>query len=270
MTIPTVTLNDGSAMPSLGLGTYKLADSQMPAAVEAAIAAGYRSFDTASMYGNEASLGRALRACGLPRGELFVTTKLWNSDHGFDQALRAAEASLKRLGLDHVDLYLIHWPSPAQDLYLETWRAFERLRREGRAKAIGVSNFTAAHLTRLLDETGVVPAVNQIELHPGLQQTELRAFHGEHGIVTQAWSPIARGAFPQPLLDLATRLGRTPAQVVLRWHVQSGVVPIPKSSRPERIRENADVFGFALNPSDMNIIAGLDGGSRIGPDPNTF
>lgn len=267
-TFPNVTMNDGASMPCLGLGTYKLTDAEMPGAVKAALGAGYRSFDTAAMYGNEESLGQALRASGVAREDLFVTTKLWNSDHGFDAALRAAEASLRRLGMAYFDLYLIHWPRPAHDLYVETWRAFERLHREGRARAIGVSNFTVAHLERLLGETGTVPAVNQIELHPELQQRELRAFHARHGIVTQAWSPLARGVFPDAILRLAQRLARTPAQVVLRWHVQSGIVPIPKSARPARIRENAQIFDFDLAADDMRSIEALEAGRRTGPHPD--
>ncbi|MFI1095629.1 aldo/keto reductase [Streptomyces sp. NPDC020917] len=259
-------------MPQLGFGVFQVPDDETAAAVGAALDAGYRSIDTASVYGNETGVGRALAASGLPREELFVTTKVWNADQGHDSTLRAFDASLARLGLDHVDLYLIHWPAPAQDRYLDTWRALRALLADGRVRAIGVSNFQPAHLRRLIEDGGVVPAVNQVELHPGLQQRELRAVHAEFGIVTEAWSPLAQGALlDEPALAaIARKHGRTPAQVVLRWHLQLGTVVIPKSVTPARIRENLDVFGFALDDADLAAIAGLDRGLRTGPDPDTL
>ncbi|MBY8880066.1 aldo/keto reductase [Actinacidiphila acidipaludis] len=259
-------------MPQLGFGVFQVPDDETAAAVTAALEAGYRSIDTAAVYGNEAGVGRALAGAGLPREELFVTTKVWNADQGHDATLRAFDASLGRLGLDHVDLYLIHWPAPAQDRYLDTWRALRTLLADGRTRAVGVSNFQPAHLRRLIEDSGVVPAVNQVELHPGLQQRELRAVHAEYGIATEAWSPLAQGALlAEPALAaIARRHGRSPAQVVLRWHLQLGTVVIPKSVTPARIRENLDVFGFALDDAEMAAIAALDRGMRTGPDPDTF
>ncbi|HEY5835324.1 aldo/keto reductase [Streptomyces sp.] len=271
-TVPDLTLNNGLTTPQLGFGVFQVPHDQTAAAVRSALEAGYRSIDTAAAYGNEAGVGSALAASGLPREEVFITTKLWNTHQGYDSTLAAFDASLDRLGLDYVDLYLIHWPTPARDLYVDTWRAFEKLLADGRTRSIGVSNFQPAHLTRLFDETDVVPVLNQVELHPGLQQKELRAFHAEHGIATQAWSPLAQGAvLNDPVLTgIAARLGRTPAQVVLRWHLQIGNVVIPKSVTPARIRENFDLFGFELTDADLDAIATLDQGLRIGPDPDTF
>ncbi|MFE2545639.1 aldo/keto reductase [Actinacidiphila glaucinigra] len=274
MTTPTpyITLNNGVAMPQLGFGVFQVPDADTAAAVTSALESGYRSIDTAAIYGNEAGVGQALAASGVARDELFVTTKLWNGDQGYDSTLAAFDASLAKLGLDHVDLYLIHWPAPARDTYLDTWRAFEKIHAEGRARAIGVSNFQPAHLQRLIDSSDVVPAVNQVELHPQLQQAELRAFHARHGIATEAWSPLAQGAvLRDPVVTgIADRLGRTPAQVILRWHLQLGNVVIPKSVTPERIRQNIDVFDFALSDADIAAITALDSGTRIGPDPDTF
>ncbi|MFF3946339.1 aldo/keto reductase [Streptomyces sp. NPDC001902] len=274
MTTPTpdITLNNGVTMPQLGFGVFQVPDADTAAAVTSALESGYRSIDTAAIYGNEAGVGQALAASGIARDELFVTTKLWNGDQGYDSTLAAFDASLAKLGLDHVDLYLIHWPAPARDTYLDTWRAFERIHAEGRARAIGVSNFQPAHLQRLIDNGDVVPAVNQVELHPQLQQAELRAFHARHGIATEAWSPLAQGAvLKDPVITgIAGRLGRTPAQVILRWHLQLGNVVIPKSVTPERIRENLDVFDFALSDADVAAITALDNGTRIGPDPDAF
>ncbi|MEU6747148.1 aldo/keto reductase [Spirillospora sp. NPDC046719] len=273
MTVPDVRLNDGAMMPQLGFGVFQVTDEEAEHAVEVALRDGYRSVDTASAYGNEEGTGRALRASGLPREELFITTKLWNSDQGYDQTLRAFDASMRRLGLDYLDLYLIHWPMPGHDTYMDTWRAFEKLKEDGRIRSIGVSNFTVDALRRVMDESGTVPAVNQIELHPYFQQGELRAFHREHGIHTEAWAPLGQG---QGLLDdpvlarIAEAHGRTPAQVVLRWHLQIGNVVIPKSVTPRRIAENIDVFGFDLGPDDMKAIGELDKGARVGPDPATF
>ncbi|QPP05762.1 aldo/keto reductase [Streptomyces bathyalis] len=271
--VPTITLNNGSVMPQLGFGVWQVPDDEAASAVTTAIEAGYRSIDTAAIYENERGTGRGLASSGVPREELFVTTKLWNAEQGYDSTLRAFDASLNRLGLDYVDLYLIHWPVPERDKYVDTWKAFEKINSEGRAKAVGVSNFNPVHLRRLLDETGTVPAVNQIELHPHLQQSEARAFHAEHGIATEAWSPLGQGKdlLQDPTLNsLAGKYGKSPAQVVLRWHLQTGNVVIPKSVTPSRIRENIDVFGFELDESEMADIAKLNSDSRLGPDPDTM
>ncbi|GAA2634474.1 aldo/keto reductase [Streptomyces axinellae] len=270
--VPAVTLNTGAAMPQLGFGVFKVPDGEAQAIVSTALEAGYRSVDTAALYQNETGTGRALHESGIPRGELFVTTKLWNTEHGHDTALRAFDASLARLGLDYVDLYLIHWPLPRRDKYVETWKALEEIHADGRAKAIGVSNFEPEHVRRLLDASGVVPAVNQIELHPRLQQSALRAFDAEHGIATEAWSPLGRGngVLDDPVvLRAAEKHGRSPAQVVLRWHLQLGNVVIPKSATPSRIKENIEVFDFELDGEDVRALQGLETGERVGPDPNT-
>ena len=270
--IPTVTLNNGIAMPQLGFGVFQIPDEETTAAVSTALESGYRSIDTAAVYGNETGVGRALASSGIARDELFVTTKLWNADQGYDTTLTAFDASLDKLGLDFVDLYLIHWPTPARDLYRDTWRALEKLLADGRTRAIGVSNFQPAHLQRLLESTSVVPVVNQVELHPGLQQKPLRAFHARHGIATEAWSPLAQGALlaDDAITSIAAGHGRTPAQVVLRWHLQLGNVVIPKSVTPARIRENLDLFDFALSADEMDAIAALDRGLRTGPDPDAL
>ncbi|WP_067171740.1 aldo/keto reductase [Microtetraspora niveoalba] len=269
----TITLNNGVTMPQLGFGVWQVPDDEAEHAVSAALAAGYRSIDTAKLYQNEAGVGRAVRESGIPRDELFVTTKLWNDEHGYDRALRAFDASMERLGLDVLDLYLIHWPAPAQNKYVETWKALEKLYADGRVRAIGVSNFTVQALDRLLDEAEVVPAVNQIELHPQFAQDALRAYDSAHGIATEAWSPLGqgKGLLDEPVLTrIAAKHGRSPAQVVLRWHIQLGNIVIPKSVTPERIRENIDVFGFELDPGDMTEIAAMDADRRLGPDPATF
>ena len=269
--VPSLTLNNGVEMPQLGFGVWQVPDDEAETAVATAIESGYRSIDTAAIYQNEVGTGKAIAASGVAREELFVTTKLWNSDQGYDPALRALDTSLRKLGLDYVDLYLIHWPQPARDAYPETWRAFERIAADGRARAIGVSNFQPAHLDRLIDGSGVVPAVNQIELHPRLPQAELRGQHARHGIATEAWSPLGqgKGLLDNPLIArIAARHGRTPAQVVLRWHLQLGNVVIPKSVTPSRIRENIDVFDFELAAADMAELAGLDDGTRLGPHPD--
>ncbi|MBD0696153.1 aldo/keto reductase [Streptomyces sp. CBMA123] len=270
--VPTVRLNNGVEIPQLGFGVFQVPDDQTAAAVTSALEAGYRSIDTAAIYGNETGVGRALAASGLARQDLFVTTKVWNADQGYDATLRAFDTSLAKLGLDHVDLYLIHWPTPARDRYPDTWRAIERLAAEGRIRAAGVSNFQPAHLKRLLDTGELVPAVNQIELHPGLQQAELRAFHAAHGIATEAWSPLAQGAvLDDPAVTaIARRTGKSPAQVVLRWHLQLGTIVIPKSVTPARIRENLDVLDFELTEQDMTAIASGDRELRTGPDPDQF
>ena len=271
--VPSITLNNGIAMPQLGFGVWQIEDDQAFTTVGQALEAGYRSIDTAAIYGNEAGTGKALAASGIPREELFVTTKLWNSDQGYDATLRAFDTSLGKLGLEYVDLYLIHWPLPSRDTYVDTYKALEKIYADGRAKAIGVSNFLPGHLERLLGETSVVPAVNQIELHPQLPQAESRAFHARHHIVTEAWSPLGqgKGLLEHPTIaGLAAKHGKTPAQVVLRWHLQLGNVVIPKSATPSRIAENIDVFGFELDDTDLAALAGLDSGTRLGPDPATF
>ncbi len=272
-TVPTITLNNDVRMPQLGFGVWQVSEKEVAEAVTTALRTGYRSIDTAAAYQNEEGVGRAIAESGVAREDLFVTTKLWNGDQGHDAALRAFDKSLDKLGLDHVDLYLIHWPLPAKDAYVETWKALEKIHADGRARAIGVSNFQPAHLRRLFEETGVIPAVNQIELHPNLQQRELRDLHAEHGIVTEAWSPLAQGGAllkDDTLTSLAERHGRTPVQVILRWHLQVGNVVIPKSVTPSRIQENFEVFDFELGDDDLAAIAGLETGERTGPDPDTF
>ena len=273
MTVPDITLNNGVRMPQLGFGVFQIPDDEAEQAVATALRVGYRSIDTAAIYRNERGVGRALRASGVPREEVFITTKLWNSQHDYDAALAAFDKSMARLGLDVLDLYLIHWPVPAQNKYLEAWRALRRLQEEGRVRAIGVSNFTVEALTRVIEDSGVVPDVNQIELHPRLAQAELRAFHAEHGIATEAWGPLGqgKGLLEDPVLArLAAKHGRTPAQVVLRWHLQLGNIVIPKSVTPSRIAENFQVFDFELDEEDMAEIATMDVGERLGFDPATM
>ncbi|MDP9093623.1 MAG: aldo/keto reductase [Actinomycetota bacterium] len=270
---PQTPLNGATSMPQLGFGVFQVPNDQATAVVAAAFQVGYRHVDTAAMYRNEEGVGRAISDSGLAREDLFITTKLNNNAHGYDEALRAFEESRGRLGLDYVDLYLIHWPLPAQNRYVETWRAFEQLHRDGLARAIGVSNFQPAHLRRIIDETGTVPAVNQIELHPYLVQEELRTFHAEHGIATEAWSPLARGGhlITDPAVTaVADAHHRSPAQVVIRWHLQLGNIVIPKSVTPSRIAENFDVFDFELAPAEVDAISGLDRNERTGPDPDHF
>ncbi|MBD8905145.1 aldo/keto reductase [Methylorubrum zatmanii] len=271
--VPQIALNDGRSIPQLGFGVWRLPEGETPSIVGTALGSGYRSIDTAAAYDNEAGVGRGLRETVVPRSDVFVTTKLWNDSQGYDATLRAFDASLKRLGLDAIDLYLIHWPCPDRNLYLESWRALIRLREEGRAASIGVSNFTEGQLDRLVAETGVTPALNQIELHPHFQQRRLRAAHERLGIVTEAWSPLGQShSLGAPAIArIADRLGRTAAQVVLRWHIENGFVAIPKSATPARIHENIDVFGFSLTAEDHAAIANLDrADGRIGPDPETF
>jgi diketogulonate reductase-like aldo/keto reductase len=268
--VPFTTLHNGVAMPQLGFGVWQVPDDEAEQTVTRALEAGYRSIDTAAIYGNESGTGKAVAGSGIPREELFVTTKVWNSDQGYDTTLRAFDTSLGKLGLDHVDLYLIHWPMPARGTFVDTYRALEKIHADGRAKAIGVSNFRPEDLERLIGETSVVPAVNQVELHPQLQQSELRDFHTRHGIATEAWSPLGQGKdlLQAPtVVAVARKHDRTPAQVVLRWHLQVGNVVIPKSSTPSRIQENIDVFDFELDADDMAAFAALDEGKRLGPNP---
>jgi 2,5-diketo-D-gluconate reductase A len=274
--VPNVQLSTGSStidIPQLGFGVWQVPDDQVDAAIATALEVGYRSIDTARLYGNEEGVGRAIRATELPRDDLFVTTKVWNDDHGFDSTLAAFDASMGRLGLDVLDLFLIHWPTPAKDNYVDTWKALLKLRDDGRVRAVGVCNFEVDHLQRLADETGEFPAINQVELHPYLQQAELREFHADHGIVTEAWSPLASGG---SVLDdavvrgIAAKHGVTPAQAILRWHLDLGNVVIPKSVTPSRIAENFDVFGFALDDDDLAAFIPLDRSERTGPDPVAF
>lgn len=268
--VPWVRLNDGRSAPQLGLGVWQIPDDEVTDIVLAAVAAGYRLIDTATIYGNERGVGAGIRQSGLPREALYVTTKLWNDSHGHDATLRAFDRSLKCLGIDHVDLYLIHWPVPAADLYAESWSAMAQLVREGRVRSIGVSNFNPPHLQRLIDESGIVPVINQIELHPAFQQRRVVAFNARHDIVTQSWSPLGQGKLMEhPVIrSIAVRQERTPAQVVLRWHLENGFMVIPKSVRPERLIENAAVFDFSLDAEDRLAIDALDSeGGRLGGDP---
>jgi len=270
---PLTRLNDGQAMPQVGLGVWQTPADITAQVVRTAIATGYRSIDTAAVYGNEAGVGEGVHGSEVSRDEIFITTKLWNRDHGYDATLAAFDHSLERLGLDDVDLYLIHWPVPAEGRYIDSWRAMIRLQEEGRARSIGVSNFMVEHLRRLIGETGVAPAVNQVELHPKFQQTELRAFHASQGIVTESWSPLGQGELlKHPVIArIAARHGRTPAQAVIRWHIDSGFVVIPKSVHAHRIAENFEVFDFRLDDEDMTAIAALDDPTgRMGFDPLTF
>jgi 2,5-diketo-D-gluconate reductase A len=270
--VPYLDLGDGHRIPQLGFGVFQVPPEDTAEIVRHALKTGYRSIDTAAAYENEAGVGEALSESGLQREEVFITTKLWNSDQGHDSALRAFERSLERLGLEYVDLYLIHWPAPDKGKYVETWQAFTELRSEGRARSIGVSNFLPEHLERIVGATGVVPALNQIELHPRLQQAELRRVHERHGILTEAWSPLGQGAvLDEPAIEeIAKAHDRTPAQVVLRWHIQLGNVVIPKSVTPERIEENFRIFDFELAEDEMNALAELEARERTGPDPRTF
>ncbi|BDI23659.1 aldo/keto reductase [Herbiconiux sp. L3-i23] len=263
-------MNDGFLIPQVGLGVYKVADDDAADVVREAIRVGYRHVDTAKLYDNEEGVGRGIRESDVPREDLFVTTKVWNDDHAYDRTLRAFDASLERLALDYVDLYLIHWPVPSQDLYVETWKALVQLRESGRVRSIGVSNFTERHIDRLVDETGVTPAVNQIELHPRLPQAAVREYDAANGVLTEAWSPLARGGVltDPTLIEIAAKHDRSPAQVVIRWHIELGNVVIPKSVTPDRIASNFDVFDFALDSDDLAKIATLDSASRTGRDPD--
>ncbi|WAH56419.1 aldo/keto reductase [Pseudomonas silvicola] len=270
---PLITLNDGVRIPQLGLGVWQLDDAQAYESSKAALAAGYRHIDTAMIYGNEAGVGRAVAESDLAREEIFVTTKLWNADQGFDSTLRAFDASLKRLGLETLDLYLIHWAIPKKGAYRDTWKAFVRLQQEGRVRSIGVSNFNAEHLEHIIDDTGVVPSVNQIEIHPDFNQQALSQWCRDKGIVTESWSPLGQGGelLKLPLFaEIAQRHGKTPAHVILRWHVQNGHVVIPRSSNAQRIAANIDVFDFELSHQELEAIAQLKQTGRLGPDPETI
>ena len=271
--VPTITLNNGVEIPQLGFGVYQVPPEDTADVVTTALEVGYRHIDTAEMYGNEKGVGEAIARSGIDRGEVFVTSKLNNGFHRRDDALRAFDRSLADLGFDQLDLFLIHWPLPGIDVdFVETWKALEEIYAGGRCRAIGVSNFTQRHLQRLFDETGIRPAVNQIEVHPYLAQDDVRAFGAEHEIVTEAWSPIAQGkVLTDPAItSIAERLGRTPAQVVLRWHVQRGDVVFPKSVSRERMQENFALFDFELGAEDLASLTGLDRGERTGPDPDRF
>jgi 2,5-diketo-D-gluconate reductase A len=272
--VPSIELNDGNHIPQLGFGVFQIDPADTAEAVAAALEIGYRHIDTAEMYENEAGVGEGLRASGLDRGDVFITSKLTNAAHAPDAARAAFDDTLRALGTDYVDLFLIHWPLPMLDEdYVETWRVMEELERSGRARSIGVSNFEGEHLERLAAETDVVPAVNQIELHPRFTQDELRTYHAGHGIATEAWSPIGQGQglLDDPLLaELGKKYGKTPAQVVLRWHIQLGNIVFPKSMHPERMRENIDIFDFELSAADVEDITVLNKNERTGPDPDKF
>ncbi len=271
--VPIITLNNGVEIPQVGLGVFQTREgSEVERAVQAALEAGYRLIDTAAIYGNEVGVGKAIKASGLAREEIFVTTKLWNANHAYEDALRAFDESLEKLDCGYVDLYLIHWPLPMEGKFTEAWKALEELYRGERVRAIGVSNFKPHHLEELLKEAETVPAVNQIELHPLFQQKETHAYCVEHGIVVESYSPLMQAgeALEHPVIaNLAEKYGRSAAQVILRWHVQSGFIVIPKSANPERIRENFALFDFELSADDMRTIDGMDQGQRIGSDPDT-
>lgn len=267
---PHITFNDGKSIPQVGLGVWQTPNDTAVTAVKTALEVGYRHVDTAAAYHNEKGVGEGMRASGLDRKDVFLTTKLWNDDQGFDSALRAFDKSLKALGTDYVDLYLIHWPSPHRAKYRDTWKALVKIKEEGRARSIGVSNFAAEHLEAIIGDTGVTPVLNQIELHPDFQQKALRAVHEKLGIKTQSWSPLGQGhLLSNPVVgDVAAKLGRSPAQVIIRWHIQNGLIVIPKSVTPSRIVENIKVFDFELDPTAMKTLDALDdAGARVGPDP---
>ncbi len=273
--VPSITLNDGNSIPAIGLGVWQTPAGDTERAVSAALDAGYRHVDTAAAYGNEADVGLALKGAtssGIARDDVFVVTKLWNSEQGYDKTLRAFDESLDKLGVDYLDLYLIHWPMPEVNEYVDTFNAFAHLRDQGRVRSIGVSNFESEHLKVLIDGTGIVPAVNQIELHPLLPQAELRELHASLGIATEAWSPLGQGSLLEnaTVVTVADAHEKTPAQVLIRWHVQLGNIVIPKSVNPDRIASNFDVFDFELSEQDMASIASLEDGTRLGPDPRTF
>lgn len=267
---PLITLNSGQVIPQLGLGVYKVTQNIADSLVVKAIESGYRRIDTAALYDNELEVGAGIRKSGLPREELFVTTKIWNDRQGYESALEAIDESLERLNIEYLDMLLIHWPVPKQDKFVETWRAFEEVLETGRVRGIGVSNFHPAHLDKLIENSNVVPALNQVELHPGLQQAEVRAYNTAHGIATEAWSPLARGRFTDNavLQEIAAEHNKSVSQVIIRWHIQLGNLVIPKTSNPDRLIENIDVFDFQLSSADMNAIATLESGMRTGPNPD--
>lgn len=271
-TIPTLELNDGRSIPQIGFGVWQVPDEIVTDATLSAFEAGYRHVDTAAVYENERGVGEAIARSGLLRDDLFITTKVWNTDHGYDATMRAFDASIGLLGLDYVDLYLVHWPSPATGDYLATWKAVVALREQGRTRSVGVSNFHVPHLQHIIDEVGVVPVVDQVELQPWLPQAEIRDFNAGHGILTEAWSPLASGELlHDPLLGaIAAKHGKSTAQIMIRWHLQLGNVVLPKSVTPSRIRENIDVFDFALDADDLASIGTLESGQRTGPNPDEF
>ena len=272
-TAPTVDLGGGVAMPRLGFGTWPMTGDAAEEAVTQAISRGYRSIDTAAVYGNENSVGRGIAASGIDRSDVFVTTKLARTAHGYDTALRAFEQSARELATDYLDLYLIHWPMPALDLYVDSWRALIRLQSDGRVRAIGVSNFKPAHVDRLIEETGVVPAVNQIELNPRTNRADVRAYHERMGIVTESWAPLGSGTdlLAEPVLaELATKYHKQPGQIVLRWHMELGLVATPRSANPQRMSSNIDVFDFVLTEDEVQRISALDTGSHPAVDSDTF
>nr|WP_028035218.1 aldo/keto reductase [Chelativorans sp. J32] len=271
MNQPHLTFSDGRSIPQIGLGVWRTPNDVAVTAVRTALEAGYRHIDTAKLYENEEGVGEGLRSSGVPREDVFLTTKVWNDDQGYDSTLRSLDESLKRLGTDYVDLYLIHWPSPFRGLYLDTWRALIKAKEEGLTRSIGVSNFDVEHLDRIISETGERPVLNQIELHPRFQQRRMRDAHKERGILTECWSPLGQGQLLEdPVIGrVASKHGRTPAQVIIRWHIDNGLVVIPKSVTPSRIVENFAVFDFFLDAEDMAAMAGLDDANgRIGADPN--
>jgi len=272
MSVPTITLNDGHKIPQLGFGVFKVDPAETERIVTDALEAGYRHIDTAAIYGNETGVGAAIAKSGIPRDELFITTKLWNSDQGTQSALDAVDLSLEKLGLDYVDLYLIHWPTPQKDTYLESWLALEQIAADNKARSIGVSNFQVEHLEKVIAGSSTVPAVNQIELHPELQQRELRAFADDKGIHIEAWGPLGQGKydlFGNPaIVAAADAHGKSPAQVVIRWHLQNGIIVFPKSNSAERIAQNFDVLDFELSADEIASIDALDADNRVGAHPN--
>lgn len=269
---PRILLNNGQVLPQLGLGLYKVGQDIGVELVQAAVEAGYRRFDTAALYDNEFEVGAGLRKCGLPREDVFVTTKIWNDRHGFENATEAIDESLDRLNIEYIDMLLIHWPCPMKGLFVETWLALEKALESGKVRGIGVSNFHQNHLEELIANSSVVPALNQIELHPGLQQRELSSFNASAGIATEAWSPLARGRFNdnETLLGIAYKHSRSISQVILRWQIELGNLVIPKTSNPDRLAENIDVFDFSLDHEDLKQIASLESGLRTGPNPEEF
>ena len=270
--IPLIKLNNGQQIPQLGLGVYKVAQAVAVDLITAAIDKGYRRVDTAALYGNEAEIGEGIRRSSVAREEIFVTTKIWNDRQGYDSTLVAIDESLERLNIDYLDMLLIHWPCPTQDKYLETWEAFQKAMEGGKIRGIGVSNFNPHHLERLIATGGPVPALNQVELHPGWQQKDVRAFNASQGVATEAWSPLARGRYNDSpeVTSIAQKHGKTPTQVVVRWHIELGNLVIPKTANHDRLAENIDVFDFSLDADDMALFDKFDGGERVGPNPDDF